>query len=198
MATLIDMPKLSDTMTVGTLVRWLKNEGDAVANGDMIAEVETDKATMEVECFDDGILIKQYCGEGAEVAVGDPIAAVGEAGEEAPAGTSSAPAKAAAPVAPAPVAETPTPAPAAPVVEAPAPAAPAPVAAPAASGTRIKASPLAKRIAEDKGVVRIASLDLVDALKLVDQYRIGHRQNLQPRNLVVTSRIHRHLKLIVG
>ena len=99
MATLIDMPKLSDTMTVGTLVRWLKNEGDAVANGDMIAEVETDKATMEVECFDDGVLIKQYCGEGDEVAVGDPIAAVGEAGEEAPAGTSSAPA--AAPEAPA-------------------------------------------------------------------------------------------------
>ena len=103
MATLIDMPKLSDTMTVGTLVRWLKNEGDAVANGDMIAEVETDKATMEVECFDDGVLIKQYCGEGAEVAVGDPIAAVGEAGEEAPAGTSSAPAPAeTAPAAPEP------------------------------------------------------------------------------------------------
>ena len=62
MATLIDMPKLSDTMTVGTLVKWLKNEGDPVASGDMIAEVETDKATMEVECFDDGVLIKQYCG----------------------------------------------------------------------------------------------------------------------------------------
>ena len=70
MATLIDMPKLSDTMTVGTLVKWLKNEGDAVASGDMIAEVETDKATMEVECFDDGVLIKQYCGVGDEVPVG--------------------------------------------------------------------------------------------------------------------------------
>ena len=140
MATLIDMPKLSDTMTVGTLVRWLKNEGDPVANGDMIAEVETDKATMEVECFDDGILLKQYCGEGAEVAVGDPIAAVGEAGEEAPAAASSAPAAKETPAAPEPVAEAPaaaTPAPA--VVEAP-----APVAAPAAStGGRIKASPLA-------------------------------------------------------
>jgi pyruvate dehydrogenase E2 component (dihydrolipoamide acetyltransferase) len=84
MATLIDMPKLSDTMTVGTLVKWLKNEGDSVASGDMIAEVETDKATMEVECFDDGILIKQYCGVGDEVEVGGPIAAVGEEGEEAP------------------------------------------------------------------------------------------------------------------
>ena len=91
MATLIDMPKLSDTMTVGTLVKWLKNEGDAVANGDMIAEVETDKATMEVECFDDGTLIKQYCAVGDEVAVGGAIAAIGEEGEEAPDAGDSAP-----------------------------------------------------------------------------------------------------------
>ena len=56
MAILIDMPKLSDTMTVGTLVKWLKNEGDAVTNGDMIAEIETDKATMEVECFEEAQL----------------------------------------------------------------------------------------------------------------------------------------------
>lgn len=147
MATLIDMPKLSDTMTVGTLVRWLKNEGDAVANGDMIAEVETDKATMEVECFDDGVLIKQYCGEGAEVTVGDPIAAVGEAGEEAPAGTSSAPAAAPAETAPAePVAVAPV-APAA-----PAPVAEAPTAPVSSTGTRIKASPLAKKIAAEKGL----------------------------------------------
>ena len=147
MATLIDMPKLSDTMTVGTLVRWLKNEGDAVANGDMIAEIETDKATMEVECFDEGILIKHYCGEGDEVAVADPIAAIGEAGEEAPAATSSAPAAAA----PEPVAAVEAPA-AAPAPVA-APAAPAPVAAPAAStGARIKASPLAKKIAAEKGL----------------------------------------------
>jgi pyruvate dehydrogenase E2 component (dihydrolipoamide acetyltransferase) len=150
MATLIDMPKLSDTMTVGTLVRWLKNEGDPVANGDMIAEVETDKATMEVECFDDGILIKRYCAEGAEVAVGDPIAAIGEAGEEAPAAASSAPAAKATPAAPepTPVAEAPAAAAPAPIVEAP-----APVAAPAAStGGRIKASPLAKKIAAEKGI----------------------------------------------
>ena len=147
MATLIDMPKLSDTMTVGTLVRWLKNEGDAVANGDMIAEIETDKATMEVECFDEGILIKHYCSEGDEVAVADPIAAIGEAGEEAPAATSSAPAAAA----PEPVAAVEAPA-AAPAPVA-APAAPAPVAAPAAStGARIKASPLAKKIAAEKGL----------------------------------------------
>ena len=101
MATLIDMPKLSDTMTVGTLVKWLKNEGDPVESGDMIAEVETDKATMEVECFEDGVLLKQYCGAGDEVPVGGAIAAVGEAGEEAPAVDNAAPTAAPAEEAPA-------------------------------------------------------------------------------------------------
>ena len=147
MATLIDMPKLSDTMTVGTLVKWLKKEGDAVANGDMIAEVETDKATMEVECFEDGVLLKQYCGAGDEVPVGGAIAAIGEAGEAAP---EVAPAEAAAafpepqaeaapeptPATPAPAAATPTPAPSAPAVP----------------GAKIKASPLAKKLAADKGL----------------------------------------------
>jgi pyruvate dehydrogenase E2 component (dihydrolipoamide acetyltransferase) len=84
MATIIDMPKLSDTMTVGTLVKWLKKEGDVVESGTMIAEVETDKATMEVECFDDGVLLKRYIGEGDQVEVGGAIAAIGEKGEEAP------------------------------------------------------------------------------------------------------------------
>jgi len=84
MATIIDMPKLSDTMTVGTLVKWLKKEGDAVESGTMIAEVETDKATMEVECFEDGVLLKRYIGEGDQVEVGGAIAAVGEKGESAP------------------------------------------------------------------------------------------------------------------
>ena len=147
MATLIDMPKLSDTMTVGTLVKWLKNEGDPVASGDMIAEVETDKATMEVECFDDGVLIKQYCGVGDEVAVGGAIAAVGEAGEEAPAAEKSTPAV----VTPEPeAAEAPTPAPAAPE---PAPeVVPTPVVPATTTGSRIKASPLAKKIAAEKGI----------------------------------------------
>ena len=147
MATLIDMPKLSDTMTVGTLVKWLKNEGDPVASGDMIAEVETDKATMEVECFDDGVLIKQYCGVGDEVAVGGAIAAVGEAGEEAPAAEKSTPAV----VTPEPeAAEAPTPAPVAPE---PAPEiVPTPVIPATTTGSRIKASPLAKKIAAEKGI----------------------------------------------
>jgi len=157
MATLIEMPKLSDTMTVGTLVKWLKNEGDAVANGDMIAEVETDKATMEVECFDDGTLLKQYCDVGDEVAVGGAIAAIGEKGEAAPEVGNRAP-EAEEPKAEEPKSE---PAPAAPEpaaepVTAAAPE-PAPASAPAAPATgdaseRVRASPLAKKIAADKGI----------------------------------------------
>lgn len=145
MATLIDMPKLSDTMTVGTLVKWLKKEGDAVANGDMIAEVETDKATMEVECFEDGVLLKQYCGAGDEVPVGGAIAAIGEAGESAP---EVAPAKSEAVSTEEPAAEASTPA--ATAVEAPAVEALAPT--PPATGAKVKASPLAKKIASDKGI----------------------------------------------
>lgn len=82
MADIIEMPKLSDTMTVGTLVKWLKKEGDEVATGDMLAEVETDKATMELECFFDGTLVKIFAEEGAEVELGEPLCAVGEPGEK--------------------------------------------------------------------------------------------------------------------
>ena len=114
----------------------------------MIAEVETDKATMEVECFDDGVLIKQYCGVGDEVAVGGAIAAVGEAGEEAPAAETNTPATATPEPEPAPVAEAPTPAAPEPTPE----VVPEPVAAASSTGSRIKASPLAKKIAAEKGI----------------------------------------------
>jgi pyruvate dehydrogenase E2 component (dihydrolipoamide acetyltransferase) len=82
MATIIEMPKLSDTMSVGTLVKWHKKAGDSVQNGDILAEVETDKATMELENFDDGTLLQIFVGEGEEVPIGSPLAAVGEPGEE--------------------------------------------------------------------------------------------------------------------
>ncbi len=82
MATIIEMPKLSDTMSVGTLVKWHKKAGDSVQNGDILAEVETDKATMELENFDDGTLLQVFVGEGEEVPIGSPLAAVGEPGEE--------------------------------------------------------------------------------------------------------------------
>lgn len=84
MATIIEMPKLSDTMSVGTLVKWHKEEGDSVENGDTLAEVETDKATMELENFEDGILLKIFVSEGSEVPIGSPLAVVGAEGEEIP------------------------------------------------------------------------------------------------------------------
>ncbi len=79
------MPKLSDTMTEGTLVKWLKKEGDEVAVGDILAEVETDKATMEMEAFDDGVLHEIRVQDGQKVGVGSTIAILLEEGEEAPA-----------------------------------------------------------------------------------------------------------------
>ena len=79
------MPKLSDTMTEGTLIKWRKKEGDKVEVGDVIAEVETDKATMEMEAFDDGILHQFLVKEGAKVAIGSKIALLLGKGEQPPA-----------------------------------------------------------------------------------------------------------------
>lgn len=148
MANIIEMPKLSDTMTVGTLAKWLKKEGDVVKAGDMLAEVETDKATMELECFFDGTILKIYAPGGSQVALGAPLCAIGKPGEAAPAPAPKAPAAAAAPA--------PAAAPAAPAAPAPAPApvavaTPAPLPAPAPAG-RIKASPLARKLAAAKGL----------------------------------------------
>lgn len=151
MATIIDMPKLSDTMTVGTLVKWLKNEGDPVENGDMIAEVETDKATMEVECFDDGILLKQYCQAGDEVPVGGAIAAVGEADETAPEPAASAPSEPAAPEAKASPTLAPEPTPTAVAVSANIASETTKHSTPEADN-RIRVSPLAKKIAAERGI----------------------------------------------
>src|SRR5690625_4618519 len=81
MAIIIEMPKLSDTMTVGTLVSWLKKEGDTVSSGDMIAEIETDKATMEMEAVDDGIVLKQLEKPGEQVEIRTPLAAIGAKGD---------------------------------------------------------------------------------------------------------------------
>ena len=156
MATIIEMPKLSDTMSVGTLVTWLKKEGDKVSSGDKIAEIETDKATMEMEVFEDGVLLKQIVAVGEQVAVGAPICAIGKPGEKV-----DVPAKSAAP-APAPAAKkdepkaAPAPAPAASPAPAPAasPKAEAPDSkpAPASSGERQKISPLARKVAVELGV----------------------------------------------
>jgi pyruvate dehydrogenase E2 component (dihydrolipoamide acetyltransferase) len=79
----ITMPKLSDTMTEGVVVRWHKKKGEPVSTGDVLAEIETDKATMEMEAFDDGVLEEVYAQEGQKVSVGEPIALIG-AGPAAP------------------------------------------------------------------------------------------------------------------
>ena len=148
------MPALSPTMTEGNLARWLKNEGDSVAPGDVIAEIETDKATMEVESVDEGVLGKILVAEGAEeIPVNTPIAVILEEGEDnsALAGfDAGAAAPAAAPPAkpaPAPVAAAAPPAPAAAAV--PAQTEPAAAVAP---GGRVFASPLARRMAEQQGI----------------------------------------------
>src|SRR5213596_777428 len=80
----IQMPKLSDTMTEGTLVAWKKKKGDQVSAGEVLAEIETDKATMEWESPEDGTLSEIYVEEGGKVNVGDKIAFIGGEGEEAP------------------------------------------------------------------------------------------------------------------
>ena len=152
------MPALSPTMTEGNLARWLKNEGDAVKAGDVIAEIETDKATMEVEAVDEGKLGKILVPAGAQgVKVNDVIAVLLEEGEsagdiKAPA-AAPAPAKAETPKPEAPKAEPPkTDGSKAPAAPAAAPA-PAPAAAPAPrTGERIFASPLAKRLAQQHGL----------------------------------------------
>ena len=146
MAIYIEMPKLSDTMTEGTLIKWRKNEGDKVEAGDVLAEIETDKATMEMEAFDDGILHKFLIQAGGKAPVGGKIALLLEKGEKPPAegeAVPDSPKKAAAKadtIAPEGAKES----------AAAKPAASAP--AKKSSGERVKASPLAKKIAASKGV----------------------------------------------
>jgi len=73
MALVIEMPKLSDTMAVGTVVKWHKTIGEIVTNGDILAEIETDKATMELENFEDGVLLAIFVEEGHEAPIGSPL-----------------------------------------------------------------------------------------------------------------------------
>ena len=82
MAIAVEMPKMSDTMEEGVLVAWLANEGDQVSAGDIIAQVETDKATMDLEVYDDGVLLKRVVDEGAGVPIGGLIAVLGKEGED--------------------------------------------------------------------------------------------------------------------
>ncbi len=164
----IRMPALSPTMTEGKIAQWLKREGDTVRSGDLLAEIETDKATMEVEATDEGTLGKILAEAGDEaIAVNTPIAVIVEDGEDKSALDEAVKAALAEPKAAPPVAEktsapepgtTPVPPKAAaPVAQTPAP--PKPVAAPAPAralgptrGGRIIASPLARRMAKEEGI----------------------------------------------
>ena len=171
-ATVVRMPKMSDTMTEGTIAAWLKNVGDKVKAGDILAEVETDKATMELENYEDGTLLYTGPKAGEAVAVDGILAIIGEEGADIQAliggqsgGAATAPTAAEVAVAAAPAQAVIQPAaqPAVPVA-APAAVAPAPAAAPAtpaqpvagapaaAPTGRILASPLAKSIAKEKGI----------------------------------------------
>ncbi len=147
-ATVVKMPKMSDTMEEGVIAQWIKKVGDKVESGDILAEVETDKATMELEAYDEGVLLYTAVPDGGSVPVDGVIAVIGEKGadyetlikaeaagskpEKKEESKSSAPAASSAPQATAQPA--------------------APAASSASSNGRIKASPLAKKLAEEKGI----------------------------------------------
>ena len=165
MATHIEMPKLSDTMTEGTVVRWLKNVGDQVEIGDEIAEIETDKATMAMEAFDEGTLSEILIEEGGKAAIGATLAILRDEGEGAPESAATPTAAEAPTEAPALISETgpetlanlkpvaievPVPEPAPEPTPEPVPG-PAPAIQLPPSG-RIKASPLARKLAEANGI----------------------------------------------
>ena len=133
----LTMPRLSDTMEAGTVIRWNVKEGDKVRSGDVVADIETDKATMEMQCFDDGTVSRLLVEPGKQVPVGTPIAMIEVKGEVG---------GAAAPAAPAPVTV-----PAAAAVPASVPAA-RPVVEAEVAGERLRVSPVARRMAEELGV----------------------------------------------
>ena len=128
----IEMPKLSDTMTEGTLIKWHKKLGDTVSIGDVLAEVETDKATMEMEAFDEGVITEILIQEGEKAPIGGVLAVL-DGDSESPAPAANPPAKAPAPAA----------------SQAASQAAPAPQ---ASHGGRVKASPLARKVAGALGI----------------------------------------------
>jgi pyruvate dehydrogenase E2 component (dihydrolipoamide acetyltransferase) len=150
----VTMPRLSDTMQEGTIGRWMKKPGDHVAKGDILLEIETDKATMEYEAYESGTLTKILVQEGQTVSIGTTIALIGEGAPETAAQDGNGEPSAPAPSEPSKRAEAePTPAPP-PTQETNGKprAAPSPPTTTTSDGERVKASPLARRIAADYGV----------------------------------------------
>ncbi|MEY4791718.1 MAG: hypothetical protein RIT34_525 [Bacteroidota bacterium] len=158
MAEVVYMPKLSDTMTEGVVAAWTKKVGDTVKAGEVLAEIETDKATMEFESFFDGVLLHIGVETGKAAPVNSVLAIIGQAGEDISAALANAAAGAPGATTSTPEPE-PTPAPAPEVASAPAPVAapvtaptPAPVVATNNTSDRVFASPLAKKLASERGI----------------------------------------------
>lgn len=153
MAKEITMPKLSDTMTEGLFAGWRKNVGDRIERGDIIAEVETDKAVMELEAFASGVLLKTMAKDGELVPVGTVLGLIGEPGElaEVPVNAPATPVEAVAPVTPAATPDAPEAAPASAPPAPEVPAAPQPAAA-HSEQEHEKASPLVRRMARDQSI----------------------------------------------
>jgi pyruvate dehydrogenase E2 component (dihydrolipoyllysine-residue acetyltransferase) len=173
------MPRLSDTMEEGTLSQWLKHEGDHVHKGDLLAVIETDKAAMEMEAYDEGVLTRILVEEGASVPIGTPIAVVGDQ-----AAAEASPAPAASPAQPAPPAAAPSsgPAPTAPAAAAPAPQPPGGTQPPSPPQPRV--SPLARKLAREHGLDlntirgtgpggRIVRADIEDAIRELGAAQAG-------------------------
>src|SRR4051812_38653754 len=150
MAFEVPMPRLSDTMEQGTIARWVKHEGDHVVAGDVIAEIDTDKATMELTAYEDGVLLKILVAEGESADLGAPIALIGSEDEELPETVPRDQRRTQdeAPAEPPDGAEPADREPAQPERQEPAHRAPASVAAPG----ELKASPIARRMAADAGL----------------------------------------------
>lgn len=149
-AEVLTMPKMTDTMTEGNFVAWNKKVGDKVASGDVLAEVETDKATMELESYSDGTLLYIGVEAGSAIPIGGVIAIIGKPGADYETLLKAEAAKSAAPAEKkeAPAAQEVS----APAVSSPAPAAAKPTPVATSGDGRLKASPLAKKLAEDKGI----------------------------------------------
>jgi pyruvate dehydrogenase E2 component (dihydrolipoamide acetyltransferase) len=152
--TRVVMPKLSEAMETGKIIKWLKKEGDPIQGGDILAEIETDKADVEMEAFGAGVLRKILVPAGEKAPVGGLIGIIAGADEDISSVASAAPTPAAAPVPPPPAPAAAPPAPVVPVAASPAapPRVAAVAAPPLAEGHRVKASPLARKIAAQSGV----------------------------------------------
>jgi len=195
MSITLTMPRLSDTMEQGTIIRWNVKEGEEVASGAIVADIETDKATMEMQAYDDGVIAKILVGEGMQVPVGTPIAMIAEEGEDPASLDASASAPAAEPVTEdtATTADVVTPSPAPPAASAAAPSE-----APATDAGRMRVSPVARRLAEEHGIElrslvgsgpggRIIKRDVLAAIETAGANVAGATGEVAPVAIPVTA-----------